>query len=45
MSRFFVTVFVVFLGLVLVGFLVIGAFPPHVHRLPVEHVLPNDKFH
>jgi len=45
MSRFFITVFGLFLALVLIGFLVIGAFPPHVHRQPVEHVLPNDKFH
>jgi hypothetical protein len=45
MSRFFIIIFALFLALVLVGFLVIGAFPPHVHRQPVEHVLPNDKFH
>lgn len=45
MSRFFTTVFVLFLALVLIGFLVIGAFPPHAHRQPVEHVLSNDKFH
>jgi len=45
MSRFFIIIFGVFLALVLVGFVVIGAFPPHAHRQPVEHVLPNDKFH
>jgi hypothetical protein len=45
MSRFFTVVFILFFALVLIGFLVIGAFPPHVHRAPVEHVLPNDKFH
>ncbi len=45
MNRFFTTVFALFVALVLIGFLVIGAFPPHVRRQPVEHVLPNDKFH
>lgn len=45
MSRFFVFIFALFLALVIVGFVVIGAFPPHAHRQPVEHVLPNDKFH
>jgi len=45
MSRFFVLVFALFLVLVVAGFVVIGAFPPHAHRQPVEHVLPNDRFH
>jgi Na+/proline symporter len=45
MSRIFILVFALFLGLVVAGFIVIGAFPPHAHRQPVEHVLPNDKFH
>ncbi len=44
MSRFFIIIFGVFLVAVLGGFLVIGAFPPHAHRAPVEHVLSNDKF-
>ncbi len=44
MSRFFILVFALFLALVIAGFFVIGAFPPHVHRQPVEHVLPNDRF-
>ena len=44
MSRFFIIVFVLFLAALLVGFLVIGAFPPPAHRAPVEHVLSNDKF-
>jgi hypothetical protein len=45
MSRFFLAVFALFLALIVGGFLVLGAFPPRVHRQPVEHVLPNDKFH
>jgi hypothetical protein len=44
MSRFFIIIFALFLALVVVGFVVIGAFPPHAHRAPVEHVLSNDKF-
>jgi hypothetical protein len=44
MSRFFILVFALFLALVIGGFIVIGAFPPRVHRAPVEHVLPNDRF-
>jgi uncharacterized protein YjeT (DUF2065 family) len=45
MNRFFILIFALFLVLVIAGFVVIGAFPPHAHRQPVEHVLPNDKFH
>jgi hypothetical protein len=44
MSRFFIIIFALFLAVVVAGFLVLGAFPPHAHRAPVEHVLPNDKF-
>ena len=44
MGRLFVIIFVIFLGLLAVGAMVLGAFPPHAHRMPVEHVLPNDKF-
>ncbi len=44
MGRLFVIIFVIFLGLLVVGAIVLGAFPPHAHRTPVEHVLPNDKF-
>lgn len=44
MSRFFIIVFAVFLAVVIAGFIVVGAFPPHIHRQPVEHVLSNDKF-
>jgi hypothetical protein len=45
MSRFFIIVFALFLALLVAGVIVIGAFPPAAHRQPVEHVLPNDKFH
>ncbi len=45
MSRFFVAVFAVFLAVVVIGFVMLGAFPPHARRQPVEHVLSNDKFH
>ena len=45
MSGFFIIIFALFLALVLAGFIVVGAFPPRAHRAPVEHVLPNDKFH
>lgn len=31
-------------GLVAVGLLVIGAFPPSVTSTPVERVLPNERF-
>jgi hypothetical protein len=30
--------------LVIVGLLVIGAFPPRVSPVPVERTLPNDRF-
>ncbi len=46
MSRFFVIVFALFLALrAAPAFVVLGAFPPHAHAPPVEHVLPNDRFH
>jgi hypothetical protein len=44
MGRLVVVATVVILGLVAVGALLLGAFPPKVHRAPVEHVIPNDKF-
>ena len=34
----------VLLGLVVVGLLAIGAFPPSVAPTPVERVVPNDRF-
>ena len=45
MTRFIIVVFVVLLGLMAVGTILLGAFPPKAHRAPVEHVIPNDKFH
>ena len=44
MGRLVIVASVVILGLVGVGALLLGAFPPKVHRAPVEHVIPNDKF-
>jgi hypothetical protein len=43
MTRFFIIVFALFLALVVGGFVVIGAFPPKAHRVPVEHVIPPEK--
>jgi hypothetical protein len=45
MSRLLIVVTVVLLGLAGAALLVMGAFPPKVHRAPVEHVVPNDHFH
>jgi hypothetical protein len=44
MGRLLVVATVVILGLVGVGALLLGAFPPKPHRAPVEHVIPNDRF-
>ncbi len=44
MSRILVIAVLLFIGLLLAGALVLGAFPPKVHRAPVEHVVPNDRF-
>ena len=38
------TIVLVLLGAVLVGLLGIGAFPPTVTPVPVERVVPNDRF-
>ena len=45
MSRLLIIATVALLGLAGAGLLVMGAFPPKVHRAPVEHVVPNDRFH
>ena len=45
MSRLLIIVTVVLLGLATAALVVMGAFPPKVHRAPVEHVVPNDRFH
>ena len=42
MSRAFLIVVVVLLALLAVGVVVLGAFPPKPHQVPVEHVLQND---
>jgi hypothetical protein len=44
MGRLLVVATVIILGLVGVGALILGAFPPKPHRAPVEHVIPNDRF-
>jgi hypothetical protein len=44
MGRVLIVATVVILGLVGVGALILGAFPPKAHRAPVEHVISNDRF-
>jgi hypothetical protein len=43
MNRLLILIFGAFLVLVVAGLFILGAFPPHPHRQPVEHVLQNDK--
>ena len=38
------TIVLVLLGVILVGLLAIGAFPPSVTPEPVERVVPNERF-
>jgi len=45
MTRLLIVATVVILGFVAVGTILLGAFPPKAHRAPVEHVIPNDRFH
>ena len=45
MSRLLIIATVLLLGVAGTAFLVMGAFPPKAHRAPVEHVIPNDRFH
>ena len=44
MSRLVIIATVVLLVLAGAVMFVMGAFPPKVHRTPVEHVVPNDRF-
>ncbi len=44
MGRVLIVATVIILGLVGIGALLLGAFPPKPHRAPVEHVIPNDRF-
>lgn len=44
MSRIFLIVVAVGLLVIVVGVLVLGAFPPEPNPQPVQRVLPNDKF-
>jgi hypothetical protein len=45
MSRLLIIAIVAVLGIAVAALFVLGAFPPKVHRAPVEHVVPNDRFH
>lgn len=38
------TIFLVLLGIIAVGLLAVGAFPPSVTPQPVERVVPNERF-
>ena len=40
----FLTIVLVLLGLVVMGLLALGAFPPSVTPQPVERVVPNERF-
>ncbi len=44
MSRIFLLVVAIGLAVIVVGVLVLGAFPPEPNPHPVQRVLPNDKF-
>lgn len=44
MSRIFLLVVAIGLVVIVVGVLVLGAFPPGPDPHPVQRVLPNDKF-
>ena len=42
--RPFLTILLILLGIVALGLLAVGAFPPSVTPEPVERVIPNDRF-
>ena len=44
MSRLVLILAGLLVGLAIVVTLLLGAFPPKVHRTPVEHVIPNTQF-
>jgi hypothetical protein len=44
MARVFLIVIAAFLGVLVVGLVYLGAFPPTPHVQTVEKVLPNDHF-
>lgn len=44
MGRLLIVITVGLIVLAGAALLVMGAFPPRVHRAPVEHVIPNDRF-
>lgn len=43
MIRVFLIAIVALLVVLAVGVVVLGSFPPHLRRQPVEHVLPSDR--
>ncbi len=43
MSRAFLIVLAVLVGLLVIGVVALGAFPPKIHQAPVEHVIPNER--
>jgi hypothetical protein len=45
MSRLLIAAVAALFGVIVIGAIVLGAFPPHVQRKPVEHVIPNNTFH
>ena len=44
MRRLLLIVLAVVVVLLVVGVVVLGAFPPRASSVPVQHVLPNDRF-
>lgn len=42
--RPFLSIFLVLLGILAVGLLAVGAFPPSVTPEPVERVVPSERF-
>lgn len=43
MTRLLAIITVILVALGLVGFVLLGAFPQHVSRTPVEHTVPADR--
>jgi hypothetical protein len=40
----FAVILLLVLGIVAVGLLALGAFPPHVPSQPIERAIPNERF-
>ncbi len=43
MSRAFLIVLAVLVGLLVIGVVALGAFPPKIHQAPVQHVIPTER--